>query len=70
MLTVQASKAEGLTELCLRDPAPHQVGMNAVNDGIYLECAIYLILKNQFKGKSYYTDLLDLFHEVPCVPSP
>jgi farnesyl diphosphate synthase len=40
------------------------VGLNAVNDGIYLECAIYLILKNHFKGKSYYTDLLELFHEV------
>lgn len=40
-----------------------EVGLNAVNDGIYLECAIYLILKNHFKGKSYYTDLLELFHE-------
>lgn len=42
----------------------HQIGMNAVNDGIYLECAIYLILKNHFKSHPSYTQLLELFHEV------
>ena len=38
--------------------------MIAVNDGIMLRNHISRILKNHFKGKTYYVDLLDLFNEV------
>ncbi|TXG68070.1 hypothetical protein EZV62_009345 [Acer yangbiense] len=40
-----------------------QIGMVAVNDGIVLRNHICRILKNHFKGKPYYVDLLDLFNE-------
>lgn len=41
-----------------------KVGMIAVNDGIILRNHISRILKNHFKGKPYYVDLVDLFNEV------
>ncbi|KAH1065898.1 hypothetical protein J1N35_030885 [Gossypium stocksii] len=40
------------------------VGMIAVNDGVILRNHITRILKNHFRGKPYYVDLLDLFNEV------
>ncbi|KAK0602896.1 hypothetical protein LWI29_038023 [Acer saccharum] len=41
-----------------------QIGMIAANDGIVLRNHICRILKNHFRGKPYYVDLLDLFNEV------
>nr|AOX15288.1 farnesyl diphosphate synthase 2 [Withania somnifera] len=41
-----------------------KVGMIAVNDGILLRNHITRILKNHFRPKPYYVDLLDLFNEV------
>nr|AEG47693.1 farnesyl diphosphate synthase [Allium sativum] len=41
-----------------------KVGMIAANDGVILRNQIPRILKNHFKGKPYYVDLLDLFNEV------
>ncbi|EOY29022.1 Farnesyl diphosphate synthase 1 isoform 3, partial [Theobroma cacao] len=41
-----------------------QVGLIAVNDGILLRNHICRILKNHFREKPYYVDLLDLFNEV------
>ncbi|KAL8461718.1 hypothetical protein ACS0TY_032181 [Phlomoides rotata] len=41
-----------------------KVGMIAINDGIVLRNHIPRILKNHFREKSYYVDLLDLFNEV------
>nr|KJB57874.1 hypothetical protein B456_009G184900 [Gossypium raimondii] len=41
-----------------------KVGMIAVNDGVILRNHITRILKNHFRGKPYYVDLLDLFNEV------
>nr|AIS86112.1 farnesyl pyrophosphate synthase [Siraitia grosvenorii] len=41
-----------------------KVGMVAVNDGIMLRNHIPRILKNHFREKPYYVDLLDLFNEV------
>ncbi|KAJ8761038.1 hypothetical protein K2173_025745 [Erythroxylum novogranatense] len=41
-----------------------KVGLIAVNDGILLRFHIPRILKNHFKGKTYYADLVDLFNEV------
>ena len=38
--------------------------MIAVNDGLILRNQIFRILKKHFRGKSYYLDLLELFHEV------
>lgn len=38
--------------------------MIAINDGIVLRNHIPRILKNHFREKSYYVDLLDLFNEV------
>lgn len=44
-----------------------QVGTIAINDGIILESCIYRVLRSHFKSTAYYTDLLDLFHEVRCL---
>lgn len=41
-----------------------KVGMIAINDSFMLEAAIYILLKNHFKGESYYVDLIEIFHEV------
>ncbi|XP_034677612.1 farnesyl pyrophosphate synthase 1 [Vitis riparia] len=41
-----------------------KVGMIAANDGVILRNQIPRILKNHFKGKPYYVDLLELFNEV------
>ncbi|XP_050942121.1 farnesyl pyrophosphate synthase-like isoform X2 [Cucumis melo] len=41
-----------------------KVGMVAVNDGIMLRNHISRILKNHFKEKPYYVDLMELFNEV------
>ncbi|KAL9230030.1 hypothetical protein vseg_005427 [Gypsophila vaccaria] len=41
-----------------------KVGMIAANDGIILRNHIPRILKNHFRNKKYYVDLLDLFNEV------
>lgn len=38
----------------------------AINDGIVLESCIYRILQKHFRGTPYYTQLLELFHEVLC----
>ena len=40
------------------------VGLNAINDLIYLECTTYRLLRKYFRHLPYYTDLLDLFHDV------
>ncbi|KAI5780917.1 putative farnesyl-diphosphate synthetase [Geopyxis carbonaria] len=40
------------------------VGMIAINDGFIMESCIFLLLKKFFKKETYYTDLVDLFHEV------
>lgn len=45
-----------------------QVGTVAINDGILLESCMYRILKKHFKSTPYYTELLDLFHEVSGAP--
>ena len=42
------------------------VGMVAVNDSLLIEGSMYMVLRKHFKGTPYYTDILDLFHEV-CV---
>lgn len=44
-----------------------QVGTIAINDGIILESCIYRVLRSHFKSTAYYTDVLDLFHEVSCI---
>ncbi|PIA42753.1 hypothetical protein AQUCO_02000302v1 [Aquilegia coerulea] len=41
-----------------------KVGMIAVNDGVVLRNHIPRILKNHFREKAYYVDLLELFNEV------
>ncbi|CAM8940530.1 unnamed protein product [Rhodiola kirilowii] len=41
-----------------------KVGMIAVNDGILLRNHIPRILKNHFRSKPYYIDVVDLFNEV------
>ena len=40
------------------------VGMVAINDAFMLESSIYLLLKKYFRQEKYYTDLIELFHEV------
>ena len=39
------------------------VGLIAINDAFILETAIYWLLKKHFKGRPYYVDLVELFHE-------
>lgn len=41
-----------------------KVGLVAINDSFLLESMIYKVIKKHFKGKAYYVDLLELFHEV------
>ncbi|KAF9625521.1 hypothetical protein IFM89_023832 [Coptis chinensis] len=41
-----------------------KVGMIAVNDGIILRNHIPRILKNHFREKTYYIELMELFNEV------
>ncbi|KAG6770947.1 hypothetical protein POTOM_022290 [Populus tomentosa] len=41
-----------------------KVGLIAANDGVLLRNHIPRILKNHFRDKAYYVDLLDLFNEV------
>ncbi|XP_011005729.1 PREDICTED: farnesyl pyrophosphate synthase 1 [Populus euphratica] len=41
-----------------------KVGLIATNDGVLLRNHIPRILKNHFRDKAYYVDLLDLFNEV------
>ncbi|KAI4311852.1 hypothetical protein MLD38_036715 [Melastoma candidum] len=41
-----------------------KIGMIAINDGVVLRNHIPRILRNHFRGKPYYVDLLDLFNEV------
>jgi len=43
---------------------PLKVGLVAINDGCMLEASIYYLLKRHFKGRSYYGDLVDLFHDM------
>jgi len=38
--------------------------MIAINDAFHLDNAIYVILRKYLRGKEYYVDILDLFHEV------
>ena len=40
------------------------LGWNNINDAFLVEAAIYKILYRRFRGRSYYVDVLELFHEV------
>jgi len=40
------------------------VDMNAINDGLVLECQIYSMLKRHCKGLPCYAELLEMFHDV------
>lgn len=40
------------------------VKMNAINDGLVLECQIYSMLKKHLKDMPCYADLLEMFHDV------
>jgi hypothetical protein len=50
------------------------VGNIAINDAFLVEAAIYKILYRRFRGRSYYVDVLELFHEVDlslrCLTDP
>lgn len=39
------------------------VGNIAINDSFMIEAAIYKILSRRFRSRSYYVDILELFHE-------
>ncbi|KAF8524308.1 farnesyl-diphosphate synthase [Hysterangium stoloniferum] len=43
---------------------PDKVGTIAVNDAFMLEGAIYHLLKRYFRKRSFYADLLDLYHDM------
>ena len=44
--------------------AQEGIGLIAINDSFCLEGQIYQILRKNFRNQPYYTDILDLFHEV------
>ena len=44
--------------------AQEEVGLVAVNDFLYLESVIYSLLKKYIRHKSYYVDIVELFHQV------
>jgi len=46
--------------LCVQE----RVGMEAVNDAVYLEACVYKLLKLYIRHKPYYVNILELFHEV------
>ncbi len=39
-------------------------GIVAINDSFCLEGTVYFVMKKHFRSEAYYTDILDLFHEV------
>lgn len=43
------------------------VGLGAVNDAMMIENAIYYLLKRYCGDKSYYHDLMELFHDVAFI---
>lgn len=45
------------------------VHMNAINDAILIDNAVYFILKKYFREKSYYVDCLELFRQSSLVTS-
>lgn len=40
------------------------VGMEAINDAVYLESCIFKLLKHYIQNKPYYLNVLELFHEI------
>ncbi|XP_067015271.1 farnesyl pyrophosphate synthase-like [Anabrus simplex] len=42
----------------------NNIGTAAVNDGILLESGLYQLIRKYFSDKSYYTQILELFHDV------
>lgn len=44
-----------------------EVGFAAINDSLMIENGIYYLLKKYFEKESYYTDLIELFHEITFV---
>ena len=45
------------------------IGLIAINDSFCLEGQIYQVLRKHFRNQPYYTDILDLFHEVGYIVS-
>ncbi|XP_025991644.1 farnesyl pyrophosphate synthase isoform X2 [Solenopsis invicta] len=41
----------------------NNIGLIAINDGIMLENSIYYLIQKYFKGKDYYVNLLETFHD-------
>lgn len=42
----------------------NDIGLNAINDGLLLEQAVFQLLRTYFKDKPCYVDLMETFHEV------
>lgn len=40
------------------------IGLSSINDALMVESAIFSILNKYFSDKEYYTNLLQLFHEI------
>lgn len=49
-------------QLCwFRQPS---TGLIAINDAMLLESCLFSLLKTHFKSEPYYTDLMELFHDI------
>ena len=44
-------------------------GYIAFNDSVLMEASLYKLLRKHIRHKSYYADVMDLFHEVTGVTS-
>lgn len=42
----------------------NNIGLTAINDVIFLEAAVFQLLENYFKDKTYYVHFLELFQDV------
>jgi farnesyl diphosphate synthase len=45
------------------------VGLSAINDAMIIENGIYFLLKKYFADKEYYTEIMELFHEISFITS-
>lgn len=42
----------------------HNLGIKAINDAFLLGSSLFYVLKKYFNDKSYYVNILELFHDV------
>ena len=66
MLVFKGNFSDVVASTCLTFDLVLQegIGLIAINDSFCLEGQIYQVLRKYFRSQPYYTDIMDLFHEV------